>query len=47
MMTAAELIAKLQQVPPETQVRVYADHGQMCMIASHAGLMPIDKADLK
>ncbi len=45
-MTAAELIAELLTVPPDTQIRVYADHGQICMKASTACLQSIRKADL-
>lgn len=45
-MTAAELIAELQQIPPDTQIRVWADHGQSCMQASSSGMMTIAKVDL-
>jgi len=45
-MTAAELIAELQKVPPDTQIRVYADHGQLCMMASTCGLQTVMKEDL-
>lgn len=45
-MTAAELIAKLLAIPPDTQIRVYCDHGQSCMRASTSGLMTIRKEDL-
>lgn len=44
-MTAAELIKALQRVPPKTQIRVYADHGQSCMKATTSGLQPILKTD--
>lgn len=45
-MTAAELIAELMMIPPDTQIRVYADHGQQSMRASTSGLMTIRKEDL-
>jgi hypothetical protein len=45
-MTAAELIAELLAVPPDTQIRVYADHGQMCLEATTSGLQKIRKSQL-
>lgn len=44
-MTAAELIAELLAIPPDTQIRVYCDHGQQCMKASTSGLQTIRKED--
>lgn len=44
-MTAAELIAELAKVPPETLVRVWADHGQASMGASTAGLQWIRREE--
>ena len=46
-MTAAELIAELAAIPPDTQIRVYCDHGQLCMMASTSGLQTIRKSDLE
>jgi len=45
-MTAAELIADLQLVPPDTQIRVYADHGQQCMVAHTTTVHYIRSCDL-
>jgi len=45
-MTAAELIKDLQAVPPDTQIRVWADHGQSCMIAHTACMQAILKDDI-
>lgn len=46
-MNAAELIEELSKIPPDTQIRVYCDHGQQCMKASTTGLMTIRKEDLE
>ena len=45
-MTAAELIAELLAIPPDTQIRVFADHGQACMMAHTSGLSKIRKDEL-
>jgi len=45
-MNAAELIAELLTIPPDTQIRVYADHGQQCMTAHTSGLQTIRKSEL-
>lgn len=45
-MNAAELIEELSKVPPDTQIRVYCDHGQMCMKAHTSGIQTIRKSEL-
>lgn len=45
MLTAAKLIEELQKVPPGTQIRVYADHGQQCMMAHTWGVQYVHIGD--
>jgi hypothetical protein len=45
-MNVKELLETLKTVHPETQVRVWADHGQSCMLATTAGLQHISKNDI-
>lgn len=45
-MTATELIAELNKVPPETLIVVYADHGQNMMKAHTMGLQYVEKSKM-